>query len=76
MRKYLEAVEIPPPDAPEDYVPEFIRLDATDRDESLVLRDLKEMLSPDKQYVIRRHYCYHDEEPNRPCRVEVIEEIA
>jgi len=40
------------------------------------LRDLKEMLSPDKQYVIRRHYCYHDEEPNRPCRVEVIEEIA
>ena len=75
MRKYLEALEIPPSDAPEDYVPEFIRLDATGRDESLVLRDLKELLSPDKHYVIRRHYCFHDEPSNRPCVVEVIEYV-
>ena len=51
---------------------EFIRLDATDKEEAQVLQDLRDMLDPDKQYIIRRHYCYHDEEPNKPCRIEVI----
>ena len=63
MRKYLEALEIPPESSPPDYQPEFIRLDATGKDESQVLQDLRDLLSPDKRYVIRRHYCYHDEDP-------------
>ena len=72
MRKYLEAIEIPPKGSPEAYMPEFIRLDATDKEEAQVLQDLRDMLDPDKQYIIRRHYCYHDEEPNKPCRIEAI----
>lgn len=71
MRIYLEAIEIPPEEAPADYTPEFIRLDATGKNEADVLRDLKMLLNPEKHYVVQKHYCYHDE--GKPCRVEVIE---
>ncbi|RLG81214.1 MAG: hypothetical protein DRO09_02180 [Thermoprotei archaeon] len=70
MRIYIEALEVPPEDAPEDYSPEFVRLDATGRDEAEVLADLRALLDPRKKYIIRRHYCGHDE--GKPCRVEVI----
>ena len=39
-------------------------------DEVEVLADLRAMLDPNKKYVVRRHYCGHDE--RKPCTVEVI----
>lgn len=72
MRIYIEAVEVPPEEAPPEYIADFIRLDATDKDEASVLSDLKALLNPNKKYIIRRHYCMHDETPKKPCRVEVI----
>jgi hypothetical protein len=26
-------------------------------------------------YVIQRHYCHHDEDPKKPCQVEVLEVV-
>jgi len=71
MRLYLEAIEIPPEEAPPEYVPEFIRINVTDKDWKAELEELKMQLSPDKNYRIQLHYCYHDE--GKACRAEVIE---
>jgi len=55
MRVYAEAMEIEAPVSPE-----FIRLDATGKDFTQVLSDLKAMLHPDKKYELRKHFCLHD----------------
>jgi len=68
MRVYAEAMEI---EVPEDVLPEFIRLDATGKDFTQVLSDLKAMLHPDKKYELRKHFCLHD--VNDSCWVEPIE---
>jgi len=67
MRVYAEAVEI---EAPENVLPEFIRLDATDRDFDAVLSDLKTLLHSDKKYELRKHFCRHD--TNESCWTEPV----
>jgi len=66
MRIYAEALEI----APEDVIPEFLRLDATDRDFDTVLTDLRAMLHPAKKYSLRKHFCNHD--TNKGCFAEPV----
>ena len=70
MRIYLEALEKAESNS-EDTELDFIRLDATDKNEDEVLEDLKSLLNPDKSYIIRRHYCKHEE--GLPCEVEILE---
>jgi len=72
VRLYLEAIEILPPEAPPEYIPEFIRIDVTEKDWRTELAQLKMQLSPDKSYRIQLHYCRHDETPIKPCKAEVI----
>ena len=69
MKLYLEAREVPPEDAPPDYVPELIQVEVKDNELS-AMRELRSKLDPNKRYVVYRHYCYHDE--GRPCRLERI----
>lgn len=70
MRIYLEALE-KIENATEVGELDFIRLDATDKNEDEVLEDLKSLLNLDKSYIIRRHYCKHEE--GLPCEVEILE---
>ena len=70
MRIYLEAFEEAESNA-EDAELDFIRLDATNKNEDEVLEDLKSLLDPDKSYIIRKHYCRHEE--GLPCEVEILE---
>jgi len=70
MRIYLEALENAA-NASENTELDFVRLDATGKDEDEVLNDLKSMLDPDKSYIIRKHYCKHEE--RQPCEVEILE---
>ena len=72
MRVYLEAVEVPPEGAPEDYQPDFIRLDATGKRIDDVLAVLESLLDPNRKYIIRKHICRHDETPKKSCSVEVM----
>jgi len=69
MKQYVEAREIIPPDAGDDYVEEFIRLEVVTTVEDAV-NDIKTMLDPDKDYNIYRHDCYHDE--GKQCLIETI----
>jgi len=70
VRLYLEAVEVLP-EGEEARAPELVRIDVTDRDWREEIEALKELLSPEKKYVIRLHHCGHDE--RKPCAVEVVE---
>jgi len=67
MRIYAEAWEI---DVPPEYTPEFLRLDATNKDFDAILDDIKNMLHPDKKYELRKHFCRHD--TNESCWVEKV----
>jgi len=71
MRIYLEAIEKRENIEGEGEELDFIRLDATDKDEQEVLNDLKSLLDPNKSYTIRKHYCKHEE--GLPCEVEILE---
>ena len=73
MRIYLEAIEKRENIEEEGEELDFIRLDATDKDEQEVLNYLKSLLDPTKHYIIRKHYCKHDE--GLPCEVEILEEV-
>ncbi|MEM0010795.1 MAG: hypothetical protein QW424_05350 [Candidatus Bathyarchaeia archaeon] len=70
MRIYLEAIE--KTQGEEAAESDFIRIDVTDKDFETALRDLKSILNPNKQYIIRKHCCRHDE--GGSCTVEAIEE--
>jgi len=69
VRIYAEASEI---EVAEGVSPEFLRLDATDKDFEAVILDLKAMLHPDKKYSLVKHYCYHEE--NESCVVRILED--
>jgi len=71
MRIYLEALEQTEHRSEPETEIDFIRLDATNKDENEVLNDLKSLLDPNKKYIIRKHYCKHEE--GLPCEVEVLE---
>ena len=71
MRLYYECIEVLPEDTTEE--PDFVRIDITDKSEAEraeILSAIKEQFK-DKKYILRLHYCKHEE--HEPCVVEVIE---
>ena len=71
MRIYIEGIEIIDPDEGE---PDFIRLELDkDLTEEQAIELIKSLMTP--PYLIRRHYCRHDEDPRKPCMIETIEEV-
>ena len=71
MKIYLESVEVIDPDVGE---PDFIRLELDDDlTEEKAIELIKSLMTP--PYIIRKHYCRHDEDPKKPCIIELIEEV-
>ena len=70
MKTYVEAVERT--DA-EEAEPDFIRIDLDDLTEAEAVELVRELMTP--PYIIQRHICFHDEDPRKPCRVEVLEVV-
>lgn len=72
MRLYVEALEIC---EQEECEPDFIRLeiDNNTMTEQEAVETIKAIMV--KPYRIYRHKCYHDEDPRKPCEVELIEEV-
>ena len=76
MKLYIEGVERLPETAT-DQTPDFVRIEmdtfaGTEQD---AVAAIKSLLAG-KKFVVRRHFCYHDERPTKPCKVEVIEEVG
>ena len=72
MKLYIEAMEIIESEAMEEE-PDFIRLEIEDDlTEEKAIELIKSLMTP--PYIIRRHYCYHDEDPKKPCKTEILEE--
>ena len=72
MIVYVEAVENLPPDSVEE--PDFIRVDVTGYSQAEIdeiVQVVKELMEG-TDYRIYMHYCYHDETPSKPCRIEPI----
>jgi hypothetical protein len=66
MRVYLELIEVLPPYSTE--TPDFIRIDVTNwsqDDINTAIQLLKQQAQVYQSYVLRVHYCRHDE--GRPC---------
>jgi hypothetical protein len=72
LRVYVEAIEILPPESTEE--PDFVRIDVTglsEREVQNVIVIVRELMSG-TSYILQLHYCYHDEEPVKPCNVVVL----
>ena len=75
MRVYVEAIETPPPEAVEE--PDFIRIDVTglsEREVQGVVSIVRELMKG-TSYILQLHYCYHDEDPTKPCSITVLEVV-
>jgi hypothetical protein len=75
LRVYVEAYEQLPPEATEE--PDFIRVDVTGMDEAGVqdvINIVRELMSG-TSYILQLHYCYHDEDPIKPCSITVLETV-
>lgn len=71
MRTYVEALEVV---SEEGVEPDFIRLEiGEDMTEEEAIQLIKDLMTP--PYNIYRHLCFHDEEPKKPCSLELIEEV-
>jgi len=71
LKIYVEGIEVVDPDAGE---PDFIRLELDDDlTEEQAIELIKSLMIP--PYIIRKHYCHHDEDPKKPCAIELIEEV-
>jgi hypothetical protein len=73
LRVYVEAYEQLPPEATEE--PDFIRVDVTGLSEGEVqdvINVVRELMSG-TSYILQLHYCYHDEDPVKPCSIVVLE---
>jgi hypothetical protein len=75
LRVYVEAIETPPPELAEE--PDFIRVDVTGMDEAGVqdVINIVRELMKGTNYILQLHYCYHDEDPTKPCSITVLEVI-
>jgi len=74
MRTYIEAQELTTEEDTTEL--DFIRIDLEDYigTEEDCISDIRElMLFSSPHFIIRKHYCSHDE--GESCRLEVIEEI-
>lgn len=75
MRVYVEAYEQLPPEAVEE--PDFVRIDVTglsDQKVQDVINIVRELMRG-TSYILQLHYCYHDEDPVKPCSVVVMEVV-
>jgi hypothetical protein len=75
LRVYVEAYEQLPPESTEE--PDFIRVDVTglsDREVQEVISIVRELMRG-TSYTLQLHYCYHDEDPVKPCSVVVLEVV-
>jgi hypothetical protein len=75
VRVYVEAYEVLPPEAAEE--PDFIRVDVTglsESDVSNVISIVRELMRG-TSYTLQLHYCYHDEDPVKPCSIVVLEVV-
>jgi hypothetical protein len=73
LRVYVEAYEQLPPEATEE--PDFVRIDVTGMDEAGVqdvINVVREFMKG-TSYILQLHYCYHDEDPVKPCSIVVLE---
>ena len=69
MRLFLEIEEIVEP----PLVPQSVRVEVKNEEEAKqVLEQLRQFFTG-KKYVVKLHYCFHDE--NKPCEIRVIEEV-
>jgi hypothetical protein len=75
LRVYVEAYEVLQPEVAEE--PDFIRIDVTglsDREVQEVISIVRELMKG-TSYILQLHYCYHDEDPVKPCGITVIEVV-
>jgi hypothetical protein len=73
LRVYVEATETPPSKSTEE--PDFIRIDVTGLSEGEVqdvINVVRELMKG-TSYILQLHYCYHDEDPVKPCSIIVLE---
>jgi len=70
MKTYIEAMGVA---AGEGEEPDFIRIDLDDMPEDEAISLVKSLMAP--PYVIQRHCCHHDEDPKKPCEIEVLEVV-
>jgi len=75
LRVYVEAYEVLPPEATEE--PDFIRIDVTGLSEGEVQNviNIVRELMKGTRYTLQLHYCYHDEDPAKPCNIIVLETV-
>jgi hypothetical protein len=75
LRVYVEAIETPSPEAAEE--PDFVRIDVTglsDQEVQDVINIVREFMKG-TSYILQLHYCYHDEDPVKPCSITVFEVV-
>jgi hypothetical protein len=73
LRVYVEAYEVLSPEATEE--PDFIRIDVTGLNEGEVrnvINVVRELMKG-TSYTLQLHYCYHVEDPVKPCSIVVLE---
>jgi len=74
MRIYIELYEVPPPESTGEA--DFIRIDVTvwdPRDVDTLIREFKNYADSNYSgYVLQIHRCFHDEDPEKPCSIEII----
>jgi len=74
MRVYLELIEVLPPT--DMTTPDFIRIDVTSWSQDNIntaIQQLKQQAQVYQHYVLRVHYCRHDE--NKPCNFTIIQNM-
>jgi len=74
MRIYIELLEVPPPESAAEA--DFIRIDVTtwdSNDVDTLIEELKKYADASyEHYVLQKHFCFHDEDPEKPCSIEII----
>jgi len=74
MRIYIELMEVLPTEATGEA--DFIRVDVTGwdpKDVDVLLSELRKYAEANyNSYVLQRHFCHHDEDPEKPCSTEII----
>jgi len=75
MRIYIELMEVLPPEAAGEA--DFIRVDVTvwnPKDVDVLVSELRKYADANYSgYVLQKHFCFHDEDPEKACVVEVVE---
>lgn len=73
MKIYIEAIEDTEGKS-EEYVGDFIQEEIREGDtDKKALDKVKLREKAGKKYRLRKHFHYHDEVPNKPCKVEDID---